>query len=162
MYPEEDAAFVLRSLRYLVHRLRASSHSIVRATGLTGAQVFILGEIAAAERMAIRELADRALTDPSSASTMVARLVSRGLVVRRRDPADGRRRILSVTPKGRSLLRRAPIPYQAKLFEALRALPAKRLHELRLGLEALAGPAAAMERRVPLFFEDGSGTRESS
>lgn len=122
--------------------------------GLTGAQLFVLGELAAEPNVSIRRLAERTLTDPSSASVVVARLVARGFVTRRRDPADGRRSVLAVSERGREALGRAPVPYQAKLFAALESLSRPDLRKLRLGLTALLGTELAAS--APFFFEDGA------
>lgn len=151
---DEEAAFVLRSLRQLVHSLRVTAYSVERDLGLTGAQLFVLRELAAEPNVSIRRLSERTLTDPSSASVVVARLLERGLIKRRRDAKDARRSVLSVTRQGQAVLARAPEPYQAKLFAALHALPRTRLRQLHLGLSALLGASSQAEGPVPLFFEE--------
>lgn len=152
MSREQEAASVLQSLRVLVHGLRATSHAVENDFGLTGAQLFVLRELAAEDGISIRQLSERTLTDPSSASVVVDRLAKRGLIHRRRDPADGRRRVLSVSKRGLNVLERSPEPYQAKLFAALRTLPRQHLRQLHAGLSALVGTDA--KRAAPLFFED--------
>lgn len=52
------------------------------------------------------EMADRLLTTPPSVSSLVATLERRGLVVRERDAADGRRQIVRITRPGRELVHR--------------------------------------------------------
>src|SRR5690606_34248975 len=79
---DEEAASVLRSLRQLVHALRATSHAVEDDVGLTGAQLFVLRELAAEPGASIRRLSERTMTDPSSVSAVVARLTERGLVDR--------------------------------------------------------------------------------
>jgi DNA-binding MarR family transcriptional regulator len=148
----KEAASVLRSLRQLVHALRVTAHSVEHTLGLSGAQLFLLGELAVEPHVSIRRVAERTLTDPSSASVVVARLIERGLVKRRQDETDKRRSVLSVTTKGQAVLRRAPEPYQVKLFQALNGLPRQRLRQLHLGLAALVH-ATGLEDAVPLFFE---------
>ena len=150
---------MLRSLRQLVHGLRATSYAVENELGLTGAQLFVLRELAAEPDVSIRRLSERTMTDPSSASVVVARLVERGLVNRRRDPADGRRSVLSVSRRGHAILERSPEPYQAKLFAALQTLPRQRLRQLHLGLSALLGGSNQTRGTAPLFFEDVPKTR---
>jgi len=155
---EREAAEVLRHLRQLVHALRVTAYSVERELGLTGAQLFVLGEIAAEPSVSIRRVSERTLTDPSSASVVVAKLLEAGLVKRRQDPTDKRRSLLSLTAKGQRVLERAPEPYQAKLFGALRALPRQRLQQLHLGLSALLDASTKPRGAVPFFFEETSKT----
>lgn len=153
---EQEAALVLRSLRVLVHELRATAHAMERDLGLSGAQLFVLRELATEPRISVRRLSERTFTDPSSVSVVVARLVALGLVSRNRDPADGRRHILAVTTQGAATLAQAPEPFQTRLFDALAALPRAHLHDLGQGLAALisATQASPPSSTSPLFFED--------
>src|SRR5689334_21636085 len=113
--PDREAARVLDSLRRLVRELRVTSHSVERELGISGAQLFVLRELAREPGCSIRALAGRTLTDPSSVSVVVARLVDRGLVSRSRDPNDARRSELSLTAGGERLLGRAGEPFQVRL-----------------------------------------------
>jgi len=148
------AARALDNLRRLVRALRVSSHAIERRATVTGAQLFVLRELAAEPDISIRRLATRTLTDPSSVSVVVARLVERGLVARRRDPADGRRVVLSLTRRGRALLARAPEPVQVRLVAAIRALPADRLRPFDQVLAQLVRAIGAEQGAPPMFFND--------
>ena len=151
---EEEAAFVVRCLRQLVHGLRVSSHSVESEVGLTGAQLFVLRELALEPNVSIRRLSERTMTDPSSASVVLGRLVEAGLVTREKDPTDRRRTVLSVSKRGQSVLRSAPEPFQAKLFAALSALPRRELGHLREGLSALLFGVGQSRGRAPLFLEE--------
>ena len=51
-----------------------------------------------------RTVGERASLDKATMAEMVGRLVRRGLVLRRRDPADGRRNLLALSPGGVDLL----------------------------------------------------------
>lgn len=150
----EDASFVIDRLRRLVHGLRVTASVVQRHYGVTGAQLFVLRELATEPDVSIQRLSERTLTDPSSVSVVVARLVSAALVRRARDPADRRRTVLSLTRAGHRLLAQAPEPYQAQLFRVLRRLPRVRLRQLRAGLSALFETADDGVGGVPLFFED--------
>src|SRR5690606_13889804 len=105
---EEEAGAVLQGLRLLVHGLRVTSHSVERDHGLSGAQLFVLRELSTEPGISVRSLSERTMTDPSSVSVVVARLVERGLVSRDQDQADRRCNVLCVTASGRRLLKRAP------------------------------------------------------
>lgn len=156
MQSTDDASLVVDALRRIVHELRVTTHRAEDEVGLSGAQLFVLRELAAEPGISIRRLSQRTLTDPSSVSVVVARLVERGLITRKSDPSDGRRSVLAASAKGRTLLARAPEPFQARLFAALQALPPARLREMRAGLmHVIAQTAAVSDGSAPLFFEEG-------
>lgn len=162
MHSDAAAGRVLDNLRRLVRALRVSSHAIERRAAVTGAQLFVLRELAAEPDVSIRRLAARTLTDPSSVSVVVARLVERGLVARRGDPDDRRRVLLSLTRRGRTLLARAPEPVQVRLVAALRALPPARLRPFDQVLAGLVRAVDAGGGAPPMFFDDeprGRGRR---
>lgn len=162
MEMEDDAARAIDGLRRVVHGLRASAHVAEREVSLSGAQLFVLRELAAEPDVSIRRLAERTLTDPSSVSVVVARLEERGLVRRRRDEDDARRSVLALSKRGAALLARAPEPYQARIVAALRRMPkaeVRRLADVLAKLIDAAGPTSA---RAPLFFEDGARKKGAS
>ncbi len=155
----DDALRALRELRRLVHGIHRASFSVERSFGVTGAQLFVLRELAAEPRASIRALSERTLTDPSSVSVLVARLVERGLVSRARDPLDRRKSALSLTPTGRRLLARAPEAYQGRLIKALAALSPAEVAALGSTL-ARVSDALGLASVAPPFFEDKAGERE--
>ncbi len=151
---DEPVAAALDSLRRLVRALRASAHSAERGLGISGAQLFVLRELAAEPGASLSRLADRTSTDPSSVSVVVARLVARGLVARRRHPTDARRALLALTAKGQTLLRKAPEPVQARLVEVLRGLPRKQLRQLSESLAGVVDALGLAAGAATMFFED--------
>ncbi|MFJ6216056.1 MarR family winged helix-turn-helix transcriptional regulator [Streptomyces sp. NPDC092296] len=69
-----------------------------------------------------RTVGELASLDKATMAEMVGRLVRRGLVLRRRDPSDGRRKLLSLSPNGTQLVREATagvVRVQRTLFEPL-------------------------------------------
>jgi DNA-binding MarR family transcriptional regulator len=155
----DDTARVLDSLRRIVRALRTTAHMVERDLGISGAQLFVLSELAAEPGISLRRLSERTLTDPSSVSVVVARLVRRGLIARRRDRADGRRSALSLTERGRALLRRAPEPVQARLVRAVRALPPTRRRRLKEDLTEVVRKVGAAGGTPPLFFDEKRSRR---
>lgn len=152
--PDREAARVLDSLRLLVRELRLTSHSVERELGISGAQLFVLRELAQGAGCSIRSLASRTLTDPSSVSVVVSRLVERGLVDRGRDPKDARRSALSLTARGERLLAKAGEPFQVRLVRSLRSLPPARLRRLGADLAAVVASAGVERGAAPMFFDD--------
>lgn len=149
----DDAERALDELRRLVQGLRTSSHAVEREIGISGAQLFVLRELAAEPGVSIRRVSERTLTDPSSVSTVVSRLVEAGLVTRARQASDARATRLEVSRKGAALLARAPEPYQARVIAALRALAPRRLREFRLALREVVDALELERGQAPLFFE---------
>lgn len=151
----DDAEVALNELRRLVQGLRASSHAVERELGISGAQLFVLRELAAEPGVSIRRVSERTLTDPSSVSTVVSRLVESGLVTRARQASDARASRLEISRKGAALLARAPEPYQARVIAALRGLAPRRLREFRLALREVVDALELERGEAPLFFEGG-------
>ncbi|MEZ4406465.1 MAG: MarR family transcriptional regulator [Polyangiales bacterium] len=108
---DRDVRASLDALRCMVQALRLASGQVERALSISMAQLFVLEQLAA-----------KTLTDPSSVSVVVQRLVARRLGSRRPDPADARRAQLRLTRSGRALHDRAPEPLQGRLVAALFAL----------------------------------------
>src|SRR5262249_20550369 len=99
---------VVNSLRRITQAIRLSSSVVQDKLGITGAQLFVLQQLAEVPGASLRDLADRTLTDQSSVSVVVSRLVDGGQVMRRTSATDARRTELTLTGSGRALLRRAP------------------------------------------------------
>lgn len=144
----------LRALRTLVDSLSRSARSIESRTGSTNAQLFLLRQLAGAETLSVNELAERVRTNQSTVSSVVSRIVRAGLVHRARVPEDGRRVALSLTPKGRRLLRRASTPPAEALLEALESLTDHEARALATGLAALLAALGLKPEQAPLLFED--------
>lgn len=149
-----DARRVMDALRRLVRALRLSSSEVERRLGISGAQLYVLVELEAAPRCSIGDIAKRTQTDPSSVSTVVARLVEQGLVARTADPIDARRAILGVTAKGRALVRKAGPPAQTRIVDALATMTPERRRSLAGSLDVLVTALGADAGEPSMFFED--------
>lgn len=143
----------LDALRHIVQGIRLSDVRAERHTGLSGAQLFVLQQLAERPAQSLNELAVRTRTHQSSVSTVVTRLVGRGLVSRRRADEDGRRLVLELTPAGRGLLTGAPETAQTRLIAALERLPRPELSALAATLEGLVTALGGEAGPAPLFFE---------
>ncbi len=123
MASAERVAQLMDSFRRIVQSLR-SSHRAAEYHNLTGAQLFVIHALHSAERpLSVGELAAKTRTDPSTVSVVVSRLVRKGLVQSIRSAADSRRAELSLTKKGETLQRKAPVTVaQERLLHALEDL----------------------------------------
>jgi DNA-binding MarR family transcriptional regulator len=91
------------------------------------------------------ELAARERIQRPTVTRIIARLEERGLVLRTRDPQDGRSSLVGLAPAGRELLARGRTRKDAYL--------ARRLHELEAEERAALERAAAILER--LLEEEG-------
>ena len=115
----DDVGVILDSLRSIVRELRIASREAEQRVGIHGAQLH-----------ALRQLADRTHTDISSVSVVVSRLVEQGLVTRKSADDDRRRLSLTLTARGRGLIRRAPETGASRLLRAAAHLSDREVHTL--------------------------------
>jgi len=151
----------MNALRRLVHALRASSTAVQRDTGVSGAQLFVLQQLAQQPVASLNELAARTRTHQSSVSVVVSRLAERGLVERRPSAEDGRRTEIELTAEGAALLDDAPRTLQTSLVAALGRLPAPQRGTLADGLEAWVEAAGLTGGDAPFFFEPDAPRRRA-
>ena len=145
---------VLDSLRRIVQVLRESSSRAERQLGITGAQLFVLEKLREVPSQSLNELAVRTHTHQSSVSTVVGRLVDRGLVARQRSARDGRRLELALTARGRRLTEQTPGVVQDRLIRTIEQLPLSSRRRLAALLRQVAGGMDAHESRPRMFFDD--------
>jgi DNA-binding MarR family transcriptional regulator len=143
------------NLRRVVRALSASARN-VSTRGLSGAQLFVLRQIAAAPSLSLGELAERTLTGQSTVSEVVTRLVDRGLVARAPSAADARRAELTLTARGRRAIDGTEPTTQERLAEGLALLPRDRRLVLADVLDEWLEAAGLGDVAVGMFF-DGKG-----
>jgi DNA-binding MarR family transcriptional regulator len=153
-----EVTAVLDDLRRIVRALRQSSRAAERQLGVSGAQLFVLQALAGAGALSLNDLAARTRTDQSTVSTVVARLVKAGLVSRKRSAEDGRRVDLQLTPRGRALLRRAPLAAQDQLIEGLDRMPRSQRRSLAIALGRLVDAMHLRDDQPAMFFEEAHPT----
>jgi DNA-binding MarR family transcriptional regulator len=134
---------VVDSLRSIIRTLRVAARESEQKLGISGAQLYILQELQDSPGQSVNQLAERTSTHQSSVSTVVAKLVERGLVSRSAARGDARRLSLSLSPAGRTLLKRSPKAEQGRLVAALRNMPPGELDGLAHGLAELTSILAA-------------------
>jgi DNA-binding MarR family transcriptional regulator len=149
----ESIRSVMDGLRRIVRDLRLTAREAERGAGISGAQLFVLQTLAESSVQSLNDLADRTLTDQSSVSVVVKRLVERKLVTRKPSADDGRRVELALTAAGRRLLTRCPEPTQARLVASLRRLTPDELSALTVGVRALERQMGT-EGAARMFFDE--------
>ncbi len=151
---------VLAMLRAFINGLSASARSVERHTGVTNAQLFLMQELSHGSA-SLGDLAERARTQPSTVSIVIGRLQRAGLVTRVRAADDRRRVVISLTPDGRRLLRRAPIAPTARLLEAVEGLSPPGLRALTHGLGPLLDRLGITHASPPMLFEHSATPRRA-
>ena len=142
------------ALRRIVRMLRLADQEAHRGHELSAAQLFVLHSLAAAPVSSLSELAARTLTDQSSVSTVVAKLVARKLVSRTPSREDRRRVELALTAAGEKIVRSAPRVPQAIIVDAVAAMPAKQRRSLVEALELLVTRIGGDAIEPHMFLED--------
>lgn len=163
---DEDVANVVEALRHIVRAVRISSHGAETALGVSGAQLFVLQELASltAERRggaSLSEVAERTLTHQSSVSVVVSRLVASGYVEKGVAAHDARCAELRLTPLGRGLLKRAPQLAHTRMVAALREATRADLRATARVLGDVAQHLGAGPAPAEMFFE-GDGERPAN
>ncbi len=128
----------MRLLWAVAHGLESASKQMRTDIGVTGPQRLVLRLVGHYARLSPGELADLLHVDPSSLTGVLRRLEQSRLVARRRDPEDGRRAILTLTAKGRSLNGKRGRTVEATVRRVLAAAPASQVEGARALLRALA------------------------
>ena len=131
------------------HRLDACREAFASIAGVSPAQYEILMLVSRADGLSVGEVAARLHRSGAFITIEANRLVSRGILEKGSDPADGRRVLLFGTPTTLQLLRKLA-PYQARINDVLFGhLDAKRFRELR----ALARELLAAGDRAVVLLE---------
>lgn len=128
---------VLQRFRVLIRTAQRHSQWIERQSGITGAQLWALQELSEKPGLRVGELANLMALHQSTASNMIDKLESTGLVRKERTSADQRVVRLYLTDGGKELLTLAPSPARGVLPEALRQLPVEDLSRLQEDLDVL-------------------------
>lgn len=94
---------IVQGLAKVSLALKTQGQASASAAGLSPTQAQILVLVAGAEPVRLADLAETLAITPATASDAVQALAAKGLLRRRRDPADRRALALGLTPAGRRL-----------------------------------------------------------
>lgn len=144
------------SIRRVLRALRIAARDTLATAGVSAAQLFVLSALVDGEEASLSDLAERTMTDRTSVTAVVDRLVQGGLVTKGTSDEDRRRASIRITPKGRTVLRGAPRPPTALLVEALERVEPAELKRLERGLRALTRAMDIDGEPAEMMFEDGS------
>lgn len=139
---------VLKRFRVLLRAIDAHYRRAESKSGLGGAQIWALGEIASNSGLQPGDLARRMAIHASTASNLLGRLEALGLVERVREQHDKRGVVLRITGAGRRKLRSAPKPSAGLLQEALLSLSPRELASLQRHLDQLLANVERIDPRA--------------
>ena len=144
---------VLKLFRIIVKSIRGHYQMVENRSGVSGAQLWALAHIAGNPGTKVGELASTLAIHQSTASNLVRRLESLGLVERNRPRHDQRSVILKLTPGGRDAMSRAPRPLIGVLQQGLSDIPESSLDALHRHLGVLIRTMKSKDtggRSIPL------------
>ncbi|HEY0357380.1 MAG TPA: MarR family transcriptional regulator [Mycobacteriales bacterium] len=128
------------SLLYAVKQVelavRAHLDELLKPSGITALQYTALTVLRRRDGLSSAQLARNSFVTAQSMSDLVTALERRGLITRRRDPANRRRMVISLTDAARELLAEYDEPVQALEERMLSALTARQRDSLRSSLNA--------------------------
>lgn len=127
---QEKRLEVLKQFRLLLGSIKRHYQWVEQESGLSGAQLWAMAEIAGAPGIKVSDLARQLGVHLSTASNMLRRLEELDLVKRLRVGQDHRVVQLKLTAKGGKILQIAPRPLIGILQQALADLPRRRLDSL--------------------------------
>jgi MarR family transcriptional regulator, organic hydroperoxide resistance regulator len=148
---------VLQQLRVVVRLAGIHSARLERTTGIPGAQLWALHEVAQSDGLKVGELAHRLGVHQTTVSNLVGRLQAGGLVRKGRSPQDQRIVHIHLTASGRKALRSAPTPARGLLPNVLDDMSAAQLRKVHEGLAVLVGCMGGFDQSLaskPLPFTE--------
>jgi MarR family transcriptional regulator, organic hydroperoxide resistance regulator len=146
------------AVKALQRALEQGANEAMRPLGLTGAQADALNVLRQAGPISLKELGELLIAEGGHPSRLVDRLVESGLVERHASEEDRRRIVLSLTPEGRRLERRAEKLRKTQLDFFRELLAGRDLSvELELVLQLLSyTPFAQLIARRRALLEESS------
>jgi len=153
--PSQDpTASILDSIRRLSRGLRLAAQETQSVAGVSAAQLFVLRTLEDGEPASVSQLAERTLTDRSSVASVVERLLQAKLVSRSPSASDKRRAAITITTKGRAVVRKAPAAPTTLILNALNEMSSRELKPLAENLAKLISAIGFEKGPAYMLFEE--------
>lgn len=137
---------VLELFRVVFKSVRRHYQVVERSTGIRGAQLWTLAQIAEKPGIRVGDLARALAVHQSTASNLLRDLDAAALITRKRMREDRRTVRLHATTRGLEVLKRAPRPLIGVLQHALLDLPGANLNALHRQLNRVIDAMQATDR----------------
>ncbi len=135
----DDVARYEQLMERLMIGFKARMMQVCKAGDLTPPQFFALMTICRLGRTKMSPLGDELGLSMGAASTLIDRLVTRGLVTRDADPSDRRAVFVCLSPKGEEVLAEAKAARRVLLSQVFDQLDQDERSRVLASLETLAG-----------------------
>ncbi len=130
-----DITRIVYSIGMMKKALVRSSNELHRKFKVTGPQLGALRTVDRFPELSLSELSERMYLHVSTVSEIVDRLVAGKYLTRKRGIDDRRMVFLSISRKGKSVIRKAPTPEFGLMVRALEKMSVKDLRQLRTTIE---------------------------
>lgn len=137
MIPESETGELILALHRAAHATLTALQARLAGLNLTASEINALAILATGQPRSIGELAAATATKPTTLTSVLDRLVRRGLVVRQLAPADRRSFLVSLTQDGRPVADRARAEMGALERAALAAVTSADLAGFRVVTQAI-------------------------
>jgi len=104
----------LIALRRILRATEIYGRELAKAAGLTAVQIRVLQVLAETDHTTPKALSSRMGVSQATITTLIDRMVAKGLVERQRSETDRRQMNLFITTAGREAIDRAPDPLQER------------------------------------------------
>lgn len=128
----------MRLLWSIEHRLQSTSKRMESSLGITGPQRLVLKVVAQRPGISATDLAHIVRLHPSTITGILQRLADKGLLLRAKDPVDGRRVRLRVQPPARRFTNRTKGTVESAVEQVLARASATSVRGAREILSAIA------------------------
>jgi len=132
----------MRALWAVDHQLQSASKRLEATAGVTGPQRMVIRLVGRYPGISAGQVSELLHLHPSTLTGILKRLGRAGLVARRPDPADGRRALLVLSPRGKTVDAVRGGTIEAGVRRALARLSPRAVAGAREVLEALSGELA--------------------
>lgn len=145
---DDAVARFLGGLWRLNRRLKQLTEPILADAGDLDLQRFVVLRAIECGSVYPKDLSAQLGIIPTQLSRLLDTLATRGLLSRQLDPQDSRRTLLSVTPQGTDLTRRASHAIGETVAGRLQAMPPERLAATLTAIDLLAGAEGFLDPAV--------------
>jgi DNA-binding MarR family transcriptional regulator len=129
---------ILISLRRIMRAIHIHSRQLNKVSGLTGPQLMVMQKIATLDAPLAKQVATEITLSAATVTTIIDRLESRELVIRKRSETDKRKVHLYLSDAGRTVLESAPKPLQEHFIKRYQALKEWEQSQLLSAVERIA------------------------
>jgi DNA-binding MarR family transcriptional regulator len=141
---------VLKLFRVVFRAVQKHSSWVEKQCDVSGAQLWAMWELLVSPGLRVGDLSRAMTIHQSTASNLLDKLETKGLVRRERGGPDQRVVRLYLTPAGLEVLNRAPRPAQGVLTDALNAVSDEVLDGLNTNLTTLVGELGVKDEAAAL------------